>query len=96
MAVALIRGRSSCLTAGLGQVAGDLAGELLGVVAELRRQVLVEAQGRQSMDQCPCSHASGQGVRVRLQRAGEGTVQRAGVGSPWRTSRLAAILPLTR
>src|SRR5829696_4814270 len=38
------------------EVAGDLAGDLRGVVAQLRRQVVVEPEGGQPMDQGPGRH----------------------------------------
>src|SRR5687768_3786463 len=39
------------------EVAGDVAGDLLGVVAQLGRQVVVEPEGGQPMDQRPGSDA---------------------------------------
>src|SRR5215207_10412605 len=44
------------------EVAGDLAGDLLGVVAQLRWQVVVEPEGGQPMDQGPGGDAGPQVV----------------------------------
>jgi hypothetical protein len=61
--------------AGLEQVAGDLAGDLLGVVAKLGGQVPVEPQGGQPVDQRPRGNARAQLVGARLGPAGKRAVQ---------------------